>query len=88
MKGPVLLLTTNLARGGAETQVAALAEALRGRGWNVEVASLIEPSAFHEELTAAGIPVHSLAMRPGGLNAGGVARGQRRTGRSGPEISW
>jgi glycosyltransferase involved in cell wall biosynthesis len=74
VKGPVLLLTTNLARGGAETQVALLAEALRGRGWRVEVASMVEPSAFREDLTAAGIPVHSLGMRPGAVNVGGAGR--------------
>src|SRR4051794_13682597 len=74
MRGPVLLLTTNLAQGGAETQVALLAEALRGRGWVVEVVSLVEPSAFREELTTAGIPVHSLAMRPGEANVNGIGR--------------
>jgi glycosyltransferase involved in cell wall biosynthesis len=74
MKGPALLLTTNLARGGAEAQVALLAEALRGRGWDVEVASLVEPSAFRDELTGAGIPVHSLGMRPGSGNPGGIGR--------------
>ena len=35
MTGRVLLLTTSLARGGAETQVAQLAAELRRRGWEV-----------------------------------------------------
>ena len=65
MTAPVVLLTTNLARGGAEAQVALLASVLRGRGWPVNVVSLLDPSAFEPELTAAGIPVHSLGMRPG-----------------------
>jgi glycosyltransferase involved in cell wall biosynthesis len=74
MKGPVVLLTTNLARGGAETQVALLAVALRERGWTVHVVSLIEPSAFQAELTAAGVELHSLRMEPGRPDPRGAAR--------------
>jgi glycosyltransferase involved in cell wall biosynthesis len=70
----VVLLTTNLARGGAEKQVALLAQALRGRGWAVEVVSLVEPTAFGPELTAAGVSVHSVGMRPGRANAFDAAR--------------
>lgn len=65
MTGPVVLLTTNLARGGAETQVALLALSLRQRGWPVSVVSLLDPSAFQAELSAAGVPIHSLHMHPG-----------------------
>ena len=36
MTGPVVLPTTNLARGGAETQVALLALSLSRRGWPVK----------------------------------------------------
>ncbi len=68
MTGPVVLLTTNLARGGAETQVALLALSLRRRGWPVTVVSLLDPSAFQAELTAAGVPLHSLGMQPGRPN--------------------
>jgi glycosyltransferase involved in cell wall biosynthesis len=71
---PLLLLCTDLARGGAETQVALLARELRARGWAVHVASLVEPSAFWEELKAAGIPVHSLGMTPGRADARGLFR--------------
>jgi glycosyltransferase involved in cell wall biosynthesis len=71
---PVVLLTTNLARGGAETAVANLAVSLARRGWPVHVVSLIEPSAFQAELAAAGVPLHSLQMRPGRPNPLGVAR--------------
>ena len=76
MNDRVVLLTTNLARGGAETQVARLAIALRGRGWPATVISLIAPTAFEEELVAAGVPVHSLGMRPGEkrTNPAGFAR--------------
>lgn len=61
----VALLTTNLARGGAETQVAQLAIALRRRSWGVSVISLVRPSAWQTELASAGVPVFSLDMRPG-----------------------
>jgi glycosyltransferase involved in cell wall biosynthesis len=47
-----------MARGGAETQVAVLAIELRKRGWDVHIVSLIEPSAFEDELAAAGVPLH------------------------------
>jgi len=53
----IVLLTTNLARGGAEAQVAQIAIHLRQRGHDVWVVSLITPSAWRDELTAAGVPV-------------------------------
>jgi glycosyltransferase involved in cell wall biosynthesis len=74
MKGPLVLLTTNLARGGAETQVALLAVELRRRGWAVHVASMVEPSAFQGELSAAGVELHWLGMEPGRPGLRGVAR--------------
>lgn len=72
--GPVVLLTTNLAPGGAETQVALLAQALRQRGWTVHVVSLLEPSAFQEDLARAGAHLHSLDMKPGVANPLALAR--------------
>lgn len=65
MTAPVALLTTNLARGGAETQVAQLAVGLRGRGWPVTVISLLPPSAFEHELVSSHVAVFSLGMQPG-----------------------
>jgi glycosyltransferase involved in cell wall biosynthesis len=65
MTAPVVLLTTNLARGGAETQVFLLALTLHRRGRPVEVVSLLPPTAFQPELSAAGIPLHTLGMQPG-----------------------
>ena len=55
----VVLLTTNLAPGGAETQVVYLAKGLHARGWDVHVVSLIKPTAFREELETNGVPVHA-----------------------------
>ncbi len=42
----IALLTTNLARGGAEAQVALLASALRRRNHSVAILSLLPPAAF------------------------------------------
>jgi glycosyltransferase involved in cell wall biosynthesis len=55
----LVLLSTNMARGGAETQVARLAIELRRRQWDVHVVSLIQPTAFSDELASAGVPLHS-----------------------------
>jgi glycosyltransferase involved in cell wall biosynthesis len=74
MIGRVVMLSTNLARGGAETQVAQLARGLRRRGWEVSVISMLPPSAFEEELAAARVPVYSLGMRPGVPGPLGFAR--------------
>ena len=74
MTQPVVLLTTNLARGGAETQVAALALSLSRRGWPVSVVSLLYPSAFQAELSAAGVQLHSLGMQPGRPNPMALVR--------------
>lgn len=70
----VSLLCTNLARGGAETQVATLAIALHQRGHRVCVISMLPPSAFAGELREAGIAVHSLEMRAGRASLAGVMR--------------
>jgi glycosyltransferase involved in cell wall biosynthesis len=56
----IVLLTTALARGGAETQVAQLAAGLRRRGHEASIVSLTAPRAFTE-----AAPVYSLGMRAG-----------------------
>ncbi len=70
----VALLATNLAPGGAETQVFSLALELSRRGWAPAVISLLPPKAFKSELEAAGVPVFSLGMRPGSADPRGLAR--------------
>jgi glycosyltransferase involved in cell wall biosynthesis len=55
----VILLSTNMARGGAETQVAGMAVELRRRGWDVHVVSLVQPTAFRDELAKARVPLHA-----------------------------
>ncbi len=74
MTDRVVLLTTNLAHGGAETQVAHLALGLRARGWEVSVISLLPLSAFEKELVSSGVGVFSLAMQPGRPSLGGLVR--------------
>ncbi|HSW50729.1 MAG TPA: glycosyltransferase [Bryobacteraceae bacterium] len=74
MTARIALLTTNLARGGAETQVALLATGLRRRGWDVSVVSLVKPTALEAELVAESVPVYSLDMQPGVWNPLGFVR--------------
>ncbi|MBI3681362.1 MAG: sugar transferase [Acidobacteria bacterium] len=61
----IVLLTTGLARGGAEAQVVLLALNLSRRGWNVRVVSMLPPQAHEEDLRNARIPVLDLGMRKG-----------------------
>jgi glycosyltransferase involved in cell wall biosynthesis len=70
----IVLLTTSLARGGAETQVFHLAIELRALGWTVAVVSLLPPAAFATELAAAGVETFSLGMSPGAGDPRGLLR--------------
>jgi glycosyltransferase involved in cell wall biosynthesis len=70
----VALLTTALARAGAESQVVQCAISLRRRGWETAVVSLLDPTAFVDELAAEGVPVHSLRMQSGRPDPRGLLR--------------
>lgn len=59
----VLFVTTDLALGGAETQVVHLATRLKSRGWEVQVVSLMPPRAYVVEMQAAGVSVFSLDIK-------------------------
>ena len=61
----IVILTTGLAYGGAETQLVNLATKLKCRGWDVRVVSMLPPQAFVEELKNADIPLATLNMRRG-----------------------
>lgn len=61
----VLLVVTGLQVGGAERQVVLLARGLARRGHAVHVASLIPPTAYGDDLAAAGVGITSLKMRRG-----------------------
>lgn len=55
----IVMLTTNMALGGAETQVALLSIELRRRGHEIHVVSLLPASAFTEDLQQAHVPLHT-----------------------------
>jgi glycosyltransferase involved in cell wall biosynthesis len=61
----LLVLTTSMARGGAERQVVDLATELRARGWIVAVLSMIRPSDYVDELAASDVEVADLGMTRG-----------------------
>lgn len=70
----LLLVTTGLGLGGAETQVVDLSKRLIERGWELRVVSMTPPGALVEELERAGIPVVSLGMRRRAPNLRAAAR--------------
>jgi glycosyltransferase involved in cell wall biosynthesis len=67
----VLMVITGLGVGGAEWQLAGLAQQLRPRGISIVVVTLIEPGPLKDELAKLEIPVYSLGMKRGvpGLGA-------------------
>jgi len=65
MSHHILFLTTFLAYGGAEIQVAQLAMRLQARGWDVDVVSMRTPEALTDDLQQAGVFVQTLGMRKG-----------------------
>ncbi len=60
----LLFVITSLDRGGAQRQVVDLAVRLQ-RTRPVAVLSMTAPEFYVDELTAAGVEVHTLRMRPG-----------------------
>lgn len=70
----VAFLTTSLMRAGAETQVLRLALALRARGREVLVVSMVRPLDYVDRLEAAGVRVVSLEMPKGAPRPGAVVR--------------
>lgn len=61
----LLFVITSLDYGGAEAVVVELASRFRERGWEVGVVSMVQPRAYEEELSAAGVKVYSLNMPKG-----------------------
>jgi glycosyltransferase involved in cell wall biosynthesis len=66
----IVLLTTNIADGGAETQVRQLACRLRMRGFDTSVVSMRPPGASEAELEARGVPLYA----PGVQGIPGILR--------------
>lgn len=63
MRCKIALVTTSLAKAGAEIQVLELARRLNERVWDVQVVSLLPPGPLAELLEESGVGVVSLAMR-------------------------
>jgi glycosyltransferase involved in cell wall biosynthesis len=61
----VMMVSTSLGYGGADTQIVNIARMLRSRGWKVTVVSMIPPAAHVGTLAGIGVPVYSLKMRSG-----------------------
>jgi glycosyltransferase involved in cell wall biosynthesis len=61
----VLMVITSLGLGGAQRQVVDLAIALRDRGWEVSIASLLTGGPLAERVEPHGIRVRGLDMRRG-----------------------
>jgi len=70
----MLCLITGLNRGGAETQLVLLMEALTARGWNVRVVTMLPGGALQADLLKLGIKVSSLDMRRGIPHPRGLTR--------------
>lgn len=82
----ISFLITHLTYAGAENQLLHLVTGLKGRGWAVEVISMMPPDAYTEELAAAGIPLASLDMRKGVPAPGAMFKLAALLRRSRPEI--
>jgi len=82
----ILLLTTSLLRGGAETQVFLLARAFRARGHQVRVVSMLEPGGYMDDLAEADVEVSSLQLRRGVGDPRGITRFARVVRRWRPDV--
>ena len=70
----IMLVTTSLMRGGAETQVFLLAGTFARRGHAVHVVSMRPPEAYRDDLRELGIAFTSLGMRSGFPDPRGMLR--------------
>lgn len=70
----IMLVTTSMMVGGAETQVYLLARRFKELGHEVHVVSLTPPTDYQAELAAADIPLSSLHLSRGVPNPLGVLK--------------
>ncbi|TVR96865.1 MAG: glycosyl transferase family 1, partial [Trueperaceae bacterium] len=70
----IMLVTTTLMRGGAETQVFLLARSFARRGHAVHVVSMRPPEAYQDDLRELGIAFTNLRMRSGMPDPRGMLR--------------
>ena len=64
-RGRIFVLSTDLVGGGAEAQAVSLAVELKSRGWQVDIASMVEATPCPAPLTQAGISMQCLHMPRG-----------------------
>jgi glycosyltransferase involved in cell wall biosynthesis len=82
----IVLVTNTLARAGAEKQLVSLAAALRRRRHEVTVLSILEPTAYEEELSELGIPVVRARPAPIGRGVTSIVSGARVLRRCRPDV--
>ena len=80
----VLLVLDSLVPGGAERSTVDLLPELARRGFELELAVLHDRPGLHDEVTAAGVPIHNLAG-PGG-RAGWFRRLRRQMAATRPDL--
>lgn len=73
----VVLVINQLTHAGAETQLMALAGALRARGDEVGLLSILPNEAFADQVAALGIPVAETSLRPGLRSLSAITGGVR-----------
>ncbi|MDD5130142.1 MAG: glycosyltransferase [Candidatus Omnitrophica bacterium] len=61
-------MTTSLALAGAQNQLVSLAIALKNKGWDIGIISMIPPQAYLAELKEQNIFVYSLDMQRGKID--------------------
>lgn len=86
-RGRVMLITTSMSRsGGAEMQTAEIALGLRGRGWDVDVVTMLPPHPPAADLTGTGIREYCLHMRKGVPDPSAIVRLARLIRRNRPDV--
>jgi glycosyltransferase involved in cell wall biosynthesis len=82
----IMIVSTSLGFGGADTQIVNIARVLRSCGREVSIVSLIRPDAHLAVLAGAGVAVHSLGMKPGVADPRAIVRLARLIHREKPDV--
>ena len=82
----ILMVSTSLGFGGADSQIVSIARVLRSRGWGVTVVSMIPPAAYRSQLEECGARVESLEMTPGAPDCRAIWRLANLIRREKPDV--
>lgn len=82
----VLFIITGISTGGAETMLLKLLERLDRNRFALHVISLTTPGEIGPRITALGIPVEAMDMKPGLPNPLGFLRLMRMIRRVKPDV--